>query len=151
MAKFRYRMQNILDVKLKLEEQAKAEFAIAARRLSEEEERLQELQLQRAEYERLLRESTIGRLDFNDITFYKSAINTMKTKIRTQMMQVHTAQRNMEAKRRQLNDIRADRKTHENLKEKAFDVFKEELAKEESKSIDELVSFTYGDKQAGEV
>ncbi len=150
MAKFKYRMQNILDVKLKLEEQAKAEFALAASRLAEEEEKLQNLQIQRAEYERALRESAIGRIDLNNITFYKSAINTMKSKIRTQMMQVHTAQRNMEAKRRQLSDIRADRKTHEILKDKAFEAFKEELAKEESKAIDELVSFTYGEKQAGE-
>ena len=149
MAKFRYRMQNILDVKLKLEEQAKADFAFAARRVAEEEEKLQNLQIQRAEYERALREAAIGRIDLNNISFYKSAINTMKTKIRTQMMQVHTAQRNLEARRKQLNDVMADRKMHENLKEKEFEMFKEELAKDESKAIDELVSFTYGEKQSG--
>ena len=149
MAKFRYRMQNILDVKLKLEEQAKADFAFAARRVAEEEEKLQNLQIQRAEYERALREASIGRIDLNNISFYKSAINTMKTKIRTQMMQVHTAQRNLEARRKQLNDVMADRKMHENLKEKEFEMFKEELAKDESKAIDELVSFTYGEKQSG--
>ena len=39
MARFRYRMQNILDVKEKLESQAKNEFAIANARLAEEEEK----------------------------------------------------------------------------------------------------------------
>ena len=36
-----------------------------------------------------------------------------------------------------------DRKTHEILKEKAFDEFKKEAEKEESKAVDELVSFTH--------
>ena len=34
-------------------------------------------------------------------------------------------------------------KLHEILKEKAFDEFKKELEKEESKAVDELVSFTH--------
>ena len=42
MAKFRYRMQNILDVKEKLETQAKNEFAIAAAVVNEEEDKLKE-------------------------------------------------------------------------------------------------------------
>ena len=44
MAKFIYRMQSILDIKTKMEEQAKMEFAAAKMRLDEEEEKLQVLQ-----------------------------------------------------------------------------------------------------------
>ena len=40
-----------------------------------------------------------------------------------------------------------ERKTHENLKEKAFEAFKEELLAEESKMTDELVSYTYHNKE----
>ena len=36
-----------------------------------------------------------------------------------------------------------DRKNYEKLKEKAFDEFKKEIEKEESKAVDELVSFTH--------
>ena len=39
MAKFIYRMQSILDIKTKMEEQAKMEFAAAKMRLDEEEEK----------------------------------------------------------------------------------------------------------------
>lgn len=39
-----------------------------------------------------------------------------------------------------------ERKTHEKLKERAFEKFKEELKAEESKEIDQLVSFTYNAK-----
>ena len=41
MARFIYRMQSILDIKEKLEEQARMEFATAKVRLNEEEEKLQ--------------------------------------------------------------------------------------------------------------
>ena len=43
MAKFIYRMQNILDIKYKLEETEKQNFAAALQRLRNEEEKLQNL------------------------------------------------------------------------------------------------------------
>ena len=36
-----------------------------------------------------------------------------------------------------------ERKTHEKLREKQFEQFKEELAYEENKVVDGLVSYTY--------
>ena len=43
MAKFRFAMQNILDIKQKLEEQAKANYGIANRKYQEEQMKLQQL------------------------------------------------------------------------------------------------------------
>ena len=43
MAKFTYKMQNILDIKYKLETQAKTAFSIAAANLNKEEEKLEAL------------------------------------------------------------------------------------------------------------
>ncbi len=56
MAKFTYRMQNILDIKVKMENQAKIAYAMANRKLAEEQEKLQEILLRRAGYERRARE-----------------------------------------------------------------------------------------------
>ncbi len=42
-----------------------------------------------------------------------------------------------------------ERKTHEILKDKAFEEFKKEVEKEESKAVDELVSFTHNHVQEG--
>jgi flagellar FliJ protein len=61
-------------------------------------------------------------------------------------MEVHKAERAMEDARKALNDIMMDRKTHEKLKEKAFEQFMEELKAEESKEIDQLVSYTYNNR-----
>lgn len=43
MARFVYRMQSILNIKIQMENQAKMEFGQAQRRLLEEEERLEGL------------------------------------------------------------------------------------------------------------
>ena len=44
MAKFIFKMESILSVKEKLEEQAKAEYSIEIIRLRQEEEKLEELE-----------------------------------------------------------------------------------------------------------
>ena len=52
MARFRYSMQSILDIKLKMENQAKQEFSAARAALDEEEAKLQRLFDRKREYER---------------------------------------------------------------------------------------------------
>ena len=73
----------------------------------------------------------------------KRAVDTMKTMQRSQMMNVHVAEKNVEAARLKLNEVMMERKTHERLKEQAFEVFKQEMQYAENKEIDELVSYTY--------
>ena len=51
MAKFIYRMQSILDIKEKMEEQARNEFAQARLHLNEEEEKLKNLTDRKEGYE----------------------------------------------------------------------------------------------------
>lgn len=147
MAKFIYRMQNILDVKMKMENQAKIAYGIANAKLLEEQKKLQMLMIQRAGYEREAKELVTGRIDVQKIKNCRQSIDTMKSLIRTQMIQVHTAEKNLEKARKELNDLMVDRKTHEKLKERAFDDFKKEMQYAENKEIDELVSYTYHDKE----
>lgn len=149
MAKFRYRMQNILNIKYKLETQAKTEFSIAAAALSREEEKLEALRQRKRAYERKARELASGRLDFLEIRTNRTAIEIMKEAIRNQILAVHVAERNVENARRHLQEVMTERKTHEILKDKAFEEFKKEVEKEESKVVDELVSFTHNHAQEG--
>ena len=67
----------------------------------------------------------------------------MKSAMRAQLLQVQSAERAVEDARRKLNDVMVERKTHEKLREKQFEQFKEELAYEENKVVDGLVSYTY--------
>ena len=143
MAKFRYRMQNILDIKEKMENQAKTAYGMANAKLATEQQKLQDIL--RAGYESKARELVSGNLNVLEIRECRQAIDVMKSKQRSQMMNVHAAERNVELARKQLNEAMVERKTHEKLKEKAFEEFKQELLHEESKEIDELVSYTYHD------
>ncbi len=143
MAKFTYKMQNILDIKYKLETQAKTSFSIAAANLNREEEKLVELNLRKQNYENKARELVADKLDFQAIKVNRAAIENMKGAIRSQTLAVQVAQRNLESARKHLQEVMTERKTHEKLKEKAFDEFKKEIEKDESKVVDELVSFTH--------
>ena len=143
MAKFNYRMQNILNIKYKLETQAKTAYGIAAAKLADEEKKLLHLKERQAGYEIQARELVSERLDILEIKSCRAAIEAMKEAVKGQLLQVHIAQKNLENARIRLNEVMIERKTHEKLREKAFDEFKREWEAEESKSVDELVSYSY--------
>lgn len=143
MAKFVYKMQNILDLKQKVENQQKIEYGLANTKLREEEEKLRELLVRQAGYESRARELVIGKIDIHEIRTCKQAIEAMKSAVRTQMIQVHVAEKNVELARNRLNQVMMERKTYEKLREKAFEEFKQEIAYEENREIDQLVSYNF--------
>ena len=146
MTKFKYRMQNILDIKTKLETQAQNEYGIANRKYLEEQATLQELMIRRVEYEKSLKELVEGMLDIKSINNARNDVNNIKTLVRRQMMEVHKAEIVLEKTRNELNEKMKERKTHEKLKEHALDEFKADLQMAETKEIDELVSYTFNGK-----
>lgn len=131
---------------MKLESQAKIAYGIANQKYMEEQKKLQEIMLRRASYERVLKESMMGTIDVRQVSHARADVNTMKTIMRRQMIEVHKAERALEDARKALNEVMMERKTHEKLKEKAFEQFKADLNAEESKEIDQLVSYTYNNK-----
>lgn len=143
MAKFIYTMQNILDIKYKLEEQQKTEFSLARHKLTKEEKKLEDLNIKKQKYQQELKMQMQSLLNIQDIKWYEEAVETMKYKIKIQMLMVKRAENELEAARVKLTEIMVDRKTHEKLKENEFEEFKNELNSIESKEIDELVSFKY--------
>ncbi|MBR4718842.1 MAG: flagellar export protein FliJ [Lachnospiraceae bacterium] len=144
MAKFFYKMQNILDIKLKLETQAKNEYAIANAELAEEEEKLNTLETRRQQYENRLAQLYCDKLDVREIHETADAVELMKYHKRLQEVNVARARKKADEARDRLQEAVQDRKTHEKLKENAFEIFKQEVAAAESKEIDELVSYRHG-------
>lgn len=144
MAKFVYRMQGILNVKEKLENQARNEFAIASANLAEEEKKLEELFSRLNGYEEELKRLYSQVLDIPKINENQNAIEMMKYQIRIQQVRVKSAERELENKRELLQVAIQERQTHDKLKEREFEEFLRELAAAESKEIDELVSYRFG-------
>lgn len=150
MAKFVYQMQNILQIKYKLEDQAKSVYAQARQKLSEEEKKLMILKDRKLDYEMKLKECISSKLNLLEIKKYENAIETIKVSINIQIINVNDAKLKLEQARIKLSEVMIDRKTHEKLREKAFDNFKLELELEERKEIDELVSFKYNTPNGSE-
>ena len=144
MAKFVYRMQNILDVNTKLETQAKNEFAVQSARVAEEEQRLAAYEERALAYRVKLKELSTGELDTFKIKETQAAIDSMKYVIDRQKIQLAHENKILEEKRIALSEARQEVRTHEKLKEKQFLQFMAEEAAKESKEIDELVSYRFG-------
>lgn len=144
MARFRYRMQNILSVKEKLETQARNEFAIAAAQEREEEEKLNALIDRRDAYELRLKELCGSVLDVREIREAEDGLEVIKYHVSQQRLNLAAARQELEVARSKLTAAMQDRKTHEKLKEKQFAEFMAEEAAKESKEIDELVSYRFG-------
>lgn len=148
MAKFVYRMQNILNIKQKLETQAKMAYGLANQKYQEQQAILQEYMVRRVGYEQRWKEQMKGTLDLAAVTHAREDVNAMKTIVRRQMLEVHKAQKELEDARERLQAVMQERKVQEKLREKAFEQFKQELAEAETKEIDELVSYTYNKDEA---
>ena len=150
MSKFIYRMQNILNIKYKLEDQAKTEFMLANQVLHEEEEKLQKLKERKAGYEEEVRRLLQNNLQMERIKENQEAVVRMKEFIIEQIACVKEAQYQVDLKAEKWTELRKERKAQEKLKEKAFENFLQEENARESKEIDELVSFNYGRRQREE-
>lgn len=147
MGKFVYRMQNILEIKDKMEQQAKNEFAAENIRVLEEEEKLAMYVRKREDLESEGKKLLLAdRLSILDIEENKKLVAYAREQIRAQTIQVRMAHKRLEEKRVKMQKAMQERKTQEILKEKAFDVFLQEEKAAESKEIDELISYTHGQK-----
>lgn len=146
MARFRYRMQGILDIKIKLETQARQEFAQAKTLLDRELEKLGLLYEKLKQYESEAQRLLSGKLDVTEILVNKEAIMHTQACIEEQRECVDAARAKVEEAREKLKDVMQERKVHETLKDKAFEEFLMEEKQQESKEIDQLTSYVYGQK-----
>lgn len=150
MARFIYRMQNILDIKYKLEEQAKQNYMEVRARLNAAEEELRHLEERRWQYMAAYKVLVSDRLDVLEIEQCKNAIILMEEYILNQQSVIQSIELELEEAVRRMNEAMKDRKIHEKLKENQFELFKQELNKEEEKEIDQLVSYQYNNRNSGE-
>ena len=146
MAKFLYSMQNVLDIKERLETQAKTEYAEMNNRLFIEEETMKRLGKRLDSYENIARSSASERLDIMEMRRCNEAIDIIKNQMTQQAVRIRIAQRNVDNAMKKLTEAVQDRKIHEKLKEKAFEQFKLDINAQEMKEIDETVSFKYNNK-----
>lgn len=150
MAKFVFSMENLLRIKIKFEDQAKAEYGIQMAILRQEEEKLQEMERRKEEMQEQLKEQVSAVLDLFRIRQLEDGVENIKYNMNLQKVVIANQQKKVELARKKLDEAMKERKTYEKLKEKAFEVFKQEVNAEEQKEIDELVSFRFGNGKESE-
>ena len=150
MARFRFSMENILSMKEKLEEQEKVEYSQCMMRLNQEGERYQELLERQSMIEVELKNTINEVLDISEIRDKEDALEIMKMYVMQQGLVVEQCQEEVRLAREKLSEAMRERKTYENLRDKAFEEFKLEESKREQKEIDELVSYRYGNTKSEE-
>lgn len=144
MAVFRFSMQNILNMKEKLEEQEKNNFAQANRRLLEAQEELEKLKRRFLQKELELRETVYQLMDVQEVRTQENAVEIVKMYVRQQQLVVVQREKEVEVARQRLQEAMKERKTFEKLREKAFEAFVAEENRREQKEVDELVSYRHG-------
>lgn len=146
MAKFVYRMENVLKLKEQIENQRQMEFIAAQNKVYEEEEKMKELVNRYRQYLNEQKETATSKINVVKLRQLGEGIEATKDLIKAAAVQVKVAKKNMEVSQNRLAEAVKERKIQEKLKEKAFESFKQELNKEEMKEIDEVISFNYNNR-----
>ena len=151
MAKFIFKMESLLSIKYKREDQAKAEYGMELVRLREEEMKLEVLKAKKEEYQYRLTDAVQDELVLLEIKKLENCVEHAKYNINVQKFVISQQQQRVDRAREKLDNAMKERKTYEKLKEKAFEQFKIEIEAQERKEIDELVSFRFGAAKESEV
>lgn len=149
MAKFIYRMQNVLDIKYKLEEQAKQHYMSVRARLNEAQDYMDLLENRHQGYMNEYIQLVSANLDVLEIENCKNSILLVESYMVEQQIVISQIENELEEAIFAMNEAVKERKIHEKLKENQFEAFKQELNQEEMKEIDQLVSYQYNG-QTGE-
>lgn len=144
MAGFVFSMQNILNMKEKLEDQAKNELARANLRLQEAIAEREALEQRQQAEKRKLQQDISAALNVLKIRERENAVEILRMYVRQQTLVVIQREKEVEVAGEHLREAMKERKTFEKLKEKAFEAFVAEEKLREQKEVDELVSYRYG-------
>lgn len=123
MACFRFSMQNILNMKEKLEDQAKNKYAQANARLLREQEKLEIIVARREEAREKLKLVLYETLSVAEIRTRENAVEVLKFYAMQQQLAVKRCEKEVEVAREELSEAMKERKIFEKLREKAFEEF----------------------------
>ena len=144
MAKFVYKMQSLLNIKMKMEDQAKSAYSLARTALNEEEAILQSFITKKSDYVEEKRQKMSAAIHIRELTQLEYAIKSMDYKIAEQILSGKQEEKNMQLAQAKLENAMKEHKIQEKLKEHAFEEFLKEMDAADQKEINELVSFRFG-------
>ncbi len=143
MKGFNFRLESLLNIKEKFEQQAKIAFGEEVAKLTLEENKLKELYNSKAEALNTQRESFSGTIDIMTFDLYNNYISQLDILIYEQTNAVELQKIEVEKAKQKLADALKERKTLEKLEEKQLEIFKKESQLKEDKLMDEIVTYKF--------
>ena len=139
---YKFRLQKVLDVKEKAEDNKKNEVYIVNKELLKANEQLQELKLELTQKGIEREEKNKEGISIIEIVQLNKYIDYLCSLIKNKEIEISELNKKLEIKKEEYIESRKERKSYENLKDKDYARYMIKEAKEEEKIIDEIVSFS---------
>ena len=149
MAKFIFKLQTLLKVKIQMEDNLKNDLGKAIQKFEEEKAKLRRLEFEKSRYIMEFNEKS-RKTTVNNLIKFNNYISFLAVKILNQKENINLASRNVDKIREELIKIVKEREILDKLKEKKYGVFQKELLKDEQRLNDEIVSFKQIHRHTGE-
>lgn len=152
MIRFQFRLQRVLELRKRKEEEKERELAHLKKMLNEAEEFLEELKNESSKVSEAigrLHQNERQSLDMQELLRYYDYLERMQRDIVSQIDAIETIIVNINRKRQELVEASKERQIIEKLKENKYKKFKDYVDQWENRFIDEMgtVNFNYQKNQ----
>ncbi|MBI2252365.1 MAG: flagellar export protein FliJ [Armatimonadetes bacterium] len=142
--KFKFKLQSILELKQKKEDEEKERLGKLFSKLNQAKIELENLKNKEIQAKTELKSKQIsGGMDVEELKRYHYHINKLNNAVINQKIKIKEINIEIDKQREILLICAKEKKTYEKLKEKYHQKFIEELDEEERKFIDELATMRY--------
>ncbi len=138
MQKFRFKLEKILDLKQREEDERQAQFKAAQVTYEEADENLKELKNKCDTYRMGYREAQLGCIEIEQVQFYQRFIYQLENQIERETLNVKTLYDSLNIAQENLLEAVREKKKLEKLKEKHIEDYGKMLKKYEQQQVDEI-------------
>ncbi|MBP8762815.1 flagellar export protein FliJ [Acetoanaerobium noterae] len=138
---FRFKLQRVLDLKLKQEDEKKNQIATLMQAIKTKEDELEALISEKKQKEFSLNDNRKRGISILEIRNINQYLLFLDKKINTLRFEISSLESNLNQKRLEYLELQKERKTFEKLKEKDYEKYLYNEKKEEEKMIDQIVTF----------
>ena len=138
---FRFKLQRVLDLKLKQEDEKKNQIATLMQAIKTKEDELEALISEKKQKEFSLNDNRKRGISILEIRNINQYLLFLDKKINTLRFEISSLESNLIQKRLEYLELQKERKTFEKLKEKDYEKYLYNEKKEEEKMIDQIVTF----------
>ena len=138
---FRFKLQRVLELKLKQEDEKKNQIATLMQAIKTKEDELEALISEKKQKEFSLNDNRKRGISILEIRNINQYLLFLDKKINTLRFEISSLESNLNQKRQEYLELQKERKTFEKLKEKDYEKYLYNEKKEEEKMIDQIVTF----------